>query len=252
MQKKKMLRSIALVCAALLLLAAGAGAGWLLAERRANRQAEAYRQQWEAELAELRSQLSGAESLSYQRVLDSWTATLADQYADVVFLGDSLTAGGSWGEYYVNYMVSNLGVVGDTVDHLLLRTAQPELLMPNKCFLMIGVNDLIYGSDADTVLEKYDRLLAKLSAQPMQVYVQSVLPVREDQIRYPVRNEAIRQLNLGIEALADRYGMPYIDVHSLFADEAGQLDAAVSYDGLHLSAAGYERWQQALLPYVQE
>jgi len=84
------------------------------------------------------------------------------------------------------------------------------------------------------------------------VYVQSVLPVREDQIRYPVRNEAIRQLNLGIEALAERYGMPYIDVYSLFADEAGQLDAAVSYDGLHLSAAGYERWQQALLPYVQE
>jgi len=57
----------------------------------------------------------------------------------------------------------------------------------------------------------------------LETYVQSVLPVREAQTSYPIANGEIRQLNEGIAALAKRYGMPYLDMHSLMADDAGQL-----------------------------
>lgn len=236
MQKKKWVVRLLLVLAVAVFAAGAAWAGWQAGSRYAAKQVMA----------------DYERSSTYRRVLDGWTATLADQYADVVFFGDSLTAGGSWGEYYVDEMVSNLGVVGDTTDQLLLRVHQPELLMPEKCFVMIGVNDLSYGSTPEEVLPKYDRLVCQLCEMPMDVYVQSVLPVREGEIVYDVRNAEIRQLNEGIAEIAERYGVPYIDVHSAFADEQGMLDADVSFDGLHINEAGYERWQQILRPYVEE
>ena len=128
--------------------------------------------------------------------------------------------------------------------------------MPSKCFLMIGVNDLNYGASVEMTLDHYDALLADLSgleeSLEMRTYVLSVLPVREGEMAYATANEQIRQLNEGIAALAQQYGMTYVDLHPLFADEAGMLKAVYSYDGLHLTELGYERWVEAITGYVDE
>ena len=79
-------------------------------------------------------------------------------------INDSLTAGGAWGEWYPYWTCMNLGVVGDTVDGLHSRIQQVEMLLPSKCFLMIGVNDLNYGTSVEMALEHYDALLADLAA----------------------------------------------------------------------------------------
>ncbi|MBE5802836.1 MAG: hypothetical protein E7319_11225 [Clostridiales bacterium] len=73
-------------------------------------------------------QYNAAHSSTYQRLNDSWTQTLAELYADSVFFGDLLTASGLWAEYYPYMATINLGVVGDTVDGLLLRLNQVEIL----------------------------------------------------------------------------------------------------------------------------
>jgi len=195
-------------------------------------------------------------SLTYQRLSESWTKTLYDLYGDVVFFGDSITAGGQWQEYFPYLTTINLGVVGDTVECLLTRLPQIEAVMCEKCFVMIGVNNLSFLHTTDAILEKYDTMLNELSLMcddfGMTVYVQSVLPVREDVTVYALSNQEIRALNEGIAALAEKYGMTYIDVHSLMADEDGALRASYTEDGLHLTEAGYQTWQEALVPYLDE
>ena len=193
---------------------------------------------------------------AYRWVTDAWNRTLADLYADVVFYGDSLTAGGAWGEWFPYWTCINLGVVGDTVEGLNSRIQQVEILLPSKCFLMVGVNDLNYGATVDFTLPYYEKLLADLAAigeeTDMQTYVLSVLPLREGEVSYSTTNTQIRQLNEGIAALAEAQGMTYVDLHSLFADENGMLKAEYSFDGLHLTEAGYQAWQEAITPYVDE
>lgn len=241
---------ICLVVAAVLLLCAATGAVcWHVRDRQATAQLEAER------ISHMET-YNHAHSNAYRWVADAWTRTLAELYADVVFYGDSLTAGGVWGEWYPYEMCMNLGVVGDTVDGLHSRLEQVELLQPGKCFLMIGVNDLNYGATVDYTLGCYQSLLTDLSAlsedMGLETFVLSVLPVREGEIAYPTTNQQIRQLNEGIAALAADHGMTYVDLHPLFADESGMLRAEYSYDGLHLTELGYQAWQEALAPCLEE
>lgn len=195
-------------------------------------------------------------SLTYQRLAESWNKTLADVYGDVVFFGDSITAGGLWEEYYPYLSTVNLGVVGDTVECLLTRLPQIETLMCGKCFVMIGVNNLAYQHTIEATLQNYEMLLEKLSVMSeafgMQVYVQSVLPVLEEVTSYAIRNQDIRQLNEGISALAEKYHMTYIDLHSMMTDENGDLLHQYTEDGLHLTEIAYQTWQEALIPYLDE
>ena len=246
-------RRIGLVClllAAVLILCAATGAVcWHIRDRKAQADAQADR-------------LSYMENFNYSRtnayrwVTDAWNRTLADLYADIVFYGDSLTAGGAWGEWYPGWTCVNLGVVGDTVDGLNSRFEQVEMLEPSKCFLMIGVNDLNYGASVDFTLPYYEKLLTDLDTlgqdTGLATYVLSVLPLREGETSYPTTNSQIRQLNEGIAALAEQFGMTYVDLHPLFADEAGMLRQEYSFDGLHLNELGYQVWQEALAPYVDE
>ena len=197
-----------------------------------------------------------SQSTTYRRLADGWTRTLATMEGDVVFYGDSLTAGGAWEEYYPYLTSINLGVVGDTLYGLTERMPQIEALMCEKCFVMIGVNDLCYGSTVENTLQFYEGLLQKLAAvcndTGMQVYVQSVLPVEEAVTVYPIHNADIRRLNDGIQTLAQTYGMTYIDVHSSMTDQSGSLEHGYTKDGLHLNEAGYDIWQQVLIPYLDE
>jgi len=207
-----------------------------------------------AQLAEIQRQneerYEGFRSSAHRRVMEAWNRTLEDLYPDVVFYGDSLMAGGVWGEWYPEWTCINLGVEGDTVANLHSRIVQVEMLEPSKCFLMIGINDLNYGFTVEKTLKEYQAMLSELAAlgesTDMQIYVFSVLPVREGEIGYPATNSQIRLLNEGIVALTDRLGLTYIDMHTLFADEDGLLKKKYSYDGIHLSDAGYQKWQEVI------
>lgn len=249
-RKSRRIAPICLLVAGVLILCAATGAVcWRIRDQQAQAQAEADRLSYLANYDYTRSN-------TYRWLTDAWNRTLSELYADIVFYGDSLTAGGEWGEWYPGWTCVNLGVVGDTVDGLSSRMSQVEMLEPSKCFLMIGINDLNYGASVEYTLPRYEQLLSDLhalgEATGMQTCVLSVLPVREGEIAYPATNSQVRQLNEGIAALAEQFGMTYVDLHSLFADEAGMLRQEYSYDGLHLTGLGYQVWQEALTPYVDE
>lgn len=228
------------------IIAAAAGClGWHLGSKNAQKAAaqarEAYMRQY-----------SVGRSLLYGRMAESWTKCLSMLSANVVFLGDSITAGGDWQTYFPYLDTVNLGLVGDTLEGISQRVGQVRAVMPEKCFLLIGVNNLIYGRTCAEILTDHDAVLTALDAEETMVYVQSVLPVIEAERSESVANAQIRELNEGLQALAQAHALPYVDLYPLFADADGSLRAAYSSDGLHLSELGYEVWQQALAPYVDE
>ena len=155
------------------------------------------------------------------------------------------------------YTLYNRGISGNRIVDVYARIkVDCWNLNPDVLSLLIGVNDLIQQSTVENTLIKYETLAQKLSemseANGTRVYLQSVLPMREGETVYSVTNQSIRELNAGIQALAEQYGMTYIDIHSLMADENGMLESGYSFDGLHLSENGYQVWQEALIPYLDE
>lgn len=106
-----------LLAASTVMAALGGGVGWWIgtkhAQDAATREREAYMGKY-----------SVGRSLLYGRMTESWTKCLSLLSADVVFLGDSITAGGEWQTYFPFLDTINLGVVGDTTDGLLRRVEQ--------------------------------------------------------------------------------------------------------------------------------
>ena len=112
---------------------------------------------------------------------------------------------------------------------------------------MIGTNDLSRGHPPDEVAAKVEEVLGALRRQSprTKIYLQSVLPIRERE-GWNHHNANIRALNSRLEALAGETGSAWVDVAPAFMDEAGQLRADLSTDGLHLNGAGYLRWFGAI------
>ena len=193
---------------------------------------------------------------TYRRLVDGWAKSLENCSADVVFLGDSLTLGGAWEEYFPEQMITNLGVVGDIVEGLMIRVPLVERLTPDKCFVMGGVNNLSYGETIEQIAFHYDQLLKELTAlqeeNDLTVYVQSLLPVNEEISHFGVSNEEICQMNEEIEKLAHQYHLTYIDVYHAMLDHEGMLERDYTPDGVHLNWQGYETWRDVIQPYMDE
>ncbi len=61
----------------------------------------------------------------------------------------------------------------------------------------------------------------------------------------------MEQVNVEIRDLATRRGLGLLDLHEAFDDGTGALRDDETYDGLHLTVEGYERWADELEPILQ-
>ena len=177
------------------------------------------------------------------------------QTAPIVFLGDSMTDNGQWKKLFPRENVINMGIGGDTTLGILQRLDQVIDRRPAKIFLMVGTNDLCYNRSIEDTLTNYDEILSRLQkALPdTQIYVESVLPFN-DRI-FPAQclrtNDNIENLNKGIETLAARHELPYLDITDDFTNSNGRLDAELTVDGLHLNPAGYAIWHDNIYDEVK-
>ena len=203
-----------------------------------------------ATLALLRYALQAA-----QRLVSRHNAQRADffrrhpvQAGDIVFLGDSLTAGGNWHELFPGLPVKNRGINADTTLKVQDRLDDVLAGQPGSIFLLIGTNDLpwyMYRSD-DAILRTYAEILqcCKDQSPHTRVFVQSIFP------RHAMYAARIKRLNARLRALAGANGYVFIDVFPLLADHRGALRADLTNDNLHLMAEGYAIWAQVLQPFV--
>ncbi|WP_397445162.1 GDSL-type esterase/lipase family protein [Polaribacter sp. R77954] len=162
----------------------------------------------------------------------------------IIFLGDSITEFCNWSELFGKNNIINRGISGDTLDGLLYRVDEVIERKPKKIFLMIGINDLGKGKNVNQILEKYTILIKKIHTNLPEtiIYIQSVLPAK----RKTLRNTDIKNINIGLIKIANKYNKNYIDLYSSFLSKNNELNDAYSLDGLHLNGKGYQLWKQII------
>lgn len=174
----------------------------------------------------------------------------------IVFLGDSMTERfplqALLGEATPRALV-NRGIGGDKVGGwrywgLLDRLDAVLALQPAQLVLMIGINDLTHANTPfDNLLPNATRLLERLSALP-NVLVQAALPLRDS---LAVHTPRLAPYNAHLRAECQRLKLHWLDLHADFADAQGLLRADWAADAVHLNAAGYAHWAQALKPLLR-
>lgn len=179
----------------------------------------------------------------------------------MILLGDSLSLWFERQNVPLDWAWLNQGISGEKTLGLLRRVDALADTQPKAVFVMIGINDLLWDVSDQTVLANYRLIVEQLQRQHPQadIIVQSVLPHGDDRATWEsksrlrqVPNGRIRRINRHLAELADRQSQVYyLDLHTLFTDDRGNLDMALSTDGLHLNEQGYQVWATALRLFVQ-
>ena len=160
----------------------------------------------------------------------------------IIFLGDSITEWGNWKTLLPEFKIANYGVAGNKTYQIIDRVDELFDKEAHQLFLLVGINDLGDDRSLSDIVSDYKKLVSLLVENKVakEINLISVLPIIEFSWQKPgVSLQNIYQLNKEIKLIAQEYNINYVDIHSLFADETGNLKQGFTIDGLHLSEAGY-------------
>jgi len=171
----------------------------------------------------------------------------------IIFLGNSITEIGRWDQLLGDSTVVNRGIGGDISFGVLKRLEDIIKRQPSKLFLMIGINDIGKDIPDAMIADNCRKIITSIQAgsPSTKIYVQSILPVNPDVPNFPQhydKQEHILATNKLIRKVADELNCPYINLHDLYLDGSGRLDAKYTVDGLHLNpkGEGYGMWVNEL------
>lgn len=183
--------------------------------------------------------------------------------AQLVFLGDSITAGWAgngkevWAKAFSAYSPANFGIGGDRTQHVLWRIQNGELdggIKPKACVLMIGTNNA--GQDsAEGIAKGVTAIVETIRVKQPQakILLLAVFPRgSKPDGALNALNDKLKQVNAIIAKLDDGKNIFYLDIGSKFPLIDGKLDKNVMPDFLHLSAAGYQIWADAISSKLAE
>lgn len=193
-------------------------------------------------------------SVTVEKCLQAWTNSLRQMNAkaDIVFFGDSLTYYGDFASVFPNMAVCNLGLRGDTIQGMIDRVEQVQVLQPKLVFLMAGIND-VNNIPTDEFELLYNCLLEAIIQRLPKVtlIVQSILPVNSmDFCSLRCNNEQIYQVNQVIQKLAFNNRVKHIDLYELYIQN-GFLNSDMTIDGIHLKPDSYTIWYDFLVSIVK-
>ncbi|MGZ8867058.1 MAG: GDSL-type esterase/lipase family protein, partial [Thermoanaerobaculia bacterium] len=148
----------------------------------------------------------------------------------VVFLGDSITNGWSWGEhmqlwdrYFGKYDPANFGIGGDRTEHVLWRIENGELdrVRPKVVVLLIGTNNI--GDPADEIRRGVVRVAERVREKlpDSKLLVMGIFPRGAD-ANDPKRAK-IREVNRGLAKLDDGERVRFLDIGERFLAPDGSL-----------------------------
>lgn len=184
--------------------------------------------------------------------------SLSNTDNEIIFLGDSITDNCHWAELFQNHRIKNRGIGGDRTDGVLLRLDEIVSSLPDKIFIMIGINDLGHGIKVANIASNYEKIVRYIlnKSPDTQIYLQSVLPINDELYNFfykkaKATNDNIIRLNKHLKELASEPGVQYIDLSSYFIDDKNQLDKQFSADGLHLNGKAYLVLKNAIEQYVK-
>lgn len=178
---------------------------------------------------------------------------------DLVFIGDSITAGWEgagkevWAKYYGPRKAVNLGIGGDRTQHVLWRLQNGNLegITPKLAVIMIGTNnsnsntpeDIAAGTKA--IVEFIRQKTPDTKILLLATFPRGATP--EDPKR-----QTNEKSNAIVKQLADDQHVFYLDIGDKFLEADGTLSKEVMPDLLHLNAKSYATWAEAIEPTVKK
>jgi len=96
----------------------------------------------------------------------------------VLFLGDSLTAGGDWQAWFPDVNALNFGIGGDTSDDVIARLDTVIAADPDEIVLLIGTNDFGHRQNVEHLVRNVQSILveARRALPGSRLLVQSIMP----------------------------------------------------------------------------
>ncbi|HKB91386.1 MAG TPA: GDSL-type esterase/lipase family protein [Opitutaceae bacterium] len=171
----------------------------------------------------------------------------------LVFVGDSITQGWKTLEQdfaTLGIKIANRGISGDTTPNLLYRLQDDVLsLHPRGLVILIGTNDLNADTTPTDVAENLRAAYAMIrqSYPDIPIALCYVMP-RGAEKGFP---EKVHHLNGLLDGIAhDDAHTTICDTYTIYVQEDGTSLPEVFHDRLHPNAAGYVKWQSALLPIL--
>lgn len=172
---------------------------------------------------------------------------------DVIFLGDSITAGwegggkAAWGKYFAHRKPMNAGIGGDRTQHVLWRLDNGNIrgITPKVAVLMIGTNNSQQNTP-EQIAAGIKEIVAKLREKLPQtkVLLLGIFPRGADAT--DPRRKTNEATNAIVKSLDDGTHVFYLDIGPKFLSADGTLDKKIMPDLLHLSAEGYEIWASSI------
>jgi len=177
----------------------------------------------------------------------------------IVFVGNSITDGGEWNEFFPEFQVLNRGISGDVTEGVIFRLDAITALKPSKLFLKIGTNDLARNVPAQTVFENICLIVEQIrkKSPETEIFVQSILPVNAAFGMFgghTSKTDEIKWVNAQLQEWASTLlQVTYIDLFNRFRNENDDfLSLNYTNDGLHLTGEGYLLWAEILSPYIRD
>lgn len=176
---------------------------------------------------------------------------------DIIFLGNSITAGVDWTELLQRSDVKNRGISGDISYGVLERLTEVTEGRPAKVFILIGINDISRNIPDSLIVRNYALMIRRIKTESprTKIYFQTLLPVNNEFTQFKNhynKDEHIFFVNESLRKLAAAENITLIDLHPHFLNGDKKLDKKYTQDGLHLNAEGYKVWKRILEPYVNE
>ncbi len=171
---------------------------------------------------------------------------------DVIWLGDSITDGGEWSEFFPNKKVLNRGVSSDNTFGILNRIREVTKHRPKKIFLLIGINDIARNIPDSIIIRNFQRIVdsVKTLSPKSKLYLQSILPTNNKFTNFKNhqnKTDHILDINKALKKMCDNKKIIYVDLYNHFINAEGKLDEKYTNDGLHLLGEGYVRWRALLM-----
>lgn len=171
----------------------------------------------------------------------------------IVMLGNSLTENGKdWSERLGISNVVNRGIIGDNTVGMTERLCQITPHKPKVIFLMAGINNMVNDAPCmDVALQVISLIEAiRQQAPDTKLFVESLLPINEKSGRWRTlagRTNDIPLTNMYIRAYCESNGITFVDLfHQMTYTNSNMLRDELSYDGLHITEAGYEIWAKEI------
>ena len=187
----------------------------------------------------------------------------------ILFVGSSLMEQFPINELQQNHgitqVIYNRGISGYTIPELLESMDEQIFdLEPSKIFINIGTNDIsIPEKTIDMLIADYRKVLDQIKSclPKAKVYMMAYYPVNlqvaEKVKPWPeaveaakLRIERLDAANRAVEELSKEYGYAFINVNEGLYGSDGQMQTALSSDGIHMWPDAYEIVLENMTKYI--